>query len=305
MTFDQIQSFYLAATLGTFRQAAERLHTTQPGISARIGALENHLNVSLFSRKGHKIALTPEGRRFLTFAEDLLEIQSMAIRALDNRDELNGVIRIGASDTMAITWIPECLGFLRKKYSEATFELHVGPSFRILEELQNRELDIAFILGPNSGPEMVDHPLCTCPMVTVASPALGLGSSKIDPKRFEKMDVVTFERLTLPYQQLRRDLRNAGISAANLSPVTSLPMIILMVKKGLGIGVIPRAAVEEELASGDLIVVDVDVTLTDLTFSTCYLEGADTRMQEKITHYAMQFIQKRAGPGLIIISYQV
>ena len=65
MTFDQIETFYLIATLGTYRQAAERLNATQPTLSARIATLESRLGVALFDRTGHRVALTPEGRQFL------------------------------------------------------------------------------------------------------------------------------------------------------------------------------------------------------------------------------------------------
>ncbi len=81
MTFDQIETFYLIATLGTYRKATERLNATQPTLSARIAALEDRLGVTLFDRGGHRVALTPQGRQFLVYAEKLLQTRAEARRA--------------------------------------------------------------------------------------------------------------------------------------------------------------------------------------------------------------------------------
>ena len=90
MTFDQIHSFYLVATMCTYQQAARRLNATQPAISARIVALEARLGVKLFDRSGHRVVLTPHGRSFLTYAEKLLEIRDEAQLEVGKGGELGG-----------------------------------------------------------------------------------------------------------------------------------------------------------------------------------------------------------------------
>ncbi|TGT20329.1 LysR family transcriptional regulator, partial [Mesorhizobium sp. M4B.F.Ca.ET.172.01.1.1] len=111
-----------------------QLNTTQPTISARIAALEDRLGVSLFDRSGHRVALTPQGRSFLRSAEKLLEIQAKALKRY-GKGELRGIVRIGASDTMAVIWIPPFLAALRAANPDAEFELHIGPSYRLRDEL--------------------------------------------------------------------------------------------------------------------------------------------------------------------------
>ena len=109
MNFDQIQTFYLVAMMRTPQQAAERLNTTQPAISARIAALEKRLNVKLFDRSGHRVALTPHGRKFLAHAEQLLDTRSQALLDLGQAGEMSGVVRIGAADVMISSWLPDFL----------------------------------------------------------------------------------------------------------------------------------------------------------------------------------------------------
>ena len=93
MTFDQIQSFYMVAVLGTYGQAASQLNATQPTISARIIALEDRLGAKLFDRSGHRVALTPGGRMFLNYAEKLLEIIAEARRMIASASAMSFLFR--------------------------------------------------------------------------------------------------------------------------------------------------------------------------------------------------------------------
>ena len=198
--------------MGTYQKAAQRLDETQPAISARIVALEDQLGAKLFDPSGHKVALTPRGRRFLAYAEKLLEIRSAALAEVGKGGEFGGVARIGASVTMAITWLPEYLVALGETFPQTTFEISVGPSVRLRDELVSQQLDIAYILGPVSNPEIVNHPHCECPMVLAAAPSLGLHDRPLTLRDLETVNILTFERVTQPFQGLKRDLRAAGVS---------------------------------------------------------------------------------------------
>ncbi|MDX8499040.1 LysR family transcriptional regulator [Mesorhizobium sp. VK4C] len=301
MTFDQIKSFYLVAVLGTFAKAAEQLNTTQPAISARIAALEDRLGVNLFDRSGHRVALTPDGRSFLRSAEKLLEIQAKALTSY-GKGKLRGVTRIGASDTMAVIWIPLFLAALRASNPDAEFELHIGPSYRLRDELLARTIDIGFIAGPVSNPEIVNHLLCDCPMIFAAAPQLGLHGRKLASAEIDRMDVFTFERMTRPHQDLLRNLRKADISP-RLNPINSLQPIILMVRKGLGIGAVPLGSIEEDLAAGHLVVLDSEFKLSDIRFTVCYPQGPDTHIPEMLTERAMDFLKARGSSESIKILY--
>ncbi|ASM75626.1 HTH-type transcriptional regulator GltR (plasmid) [Pseudosulfitobacter pseudonitzschiae] len=302
MTFDQIQSFYLVATMGTYQKAAQRLNATQPAISARIVALENWLGVKLFDRSGHRVALTPQGRKFLSYAEKLLEIRAEAQFEVGQGGELGGVVRIGASDTMATTWLPDFLVSLGTQFPETTFELSVGPSVRLRDELINQQLDICFIVGPVSNPEIVNHPLCECPMVLAAAPSLGLHNRRLALKELETVNILTFERVTQPFQDLKRDLRAAGVSP-RLNPISSLQTIVLLTRKGLGIGAVPMAVVDEELRSDALKLLETEIQLSSLQFAICHRDGPDAPAMQTIVNSALAFTRAMGSAKSIKMIY--
>ena len=69
MNIRQLETFYWIAQLGTFSAAAERLHTSQANVSARIRELEEELGLALFDRIGRQVQLTVKARELLGYAE--------------------------------------------------------------------------------------------------------------------------------------------------------------------------------------------------------------------------------------------
>ncbi len=303
MTFDQIQTFYMVATLGTYRRAAEQLNATQPTVSARILALEDRLGTRLFDRSGHRVALTPQGRLFLGYAEKLLRTRADALRAIGSTGELAGILRIGASDTMAITWIPDFLSFLRQSHPKAVVELHIAASHQLRNDILARQIDIAFMIGPVSHAQIVNHPLCACPMVLTAAAKLDLPARKLTTRDLLAHEIFTFDRLTRPFQDFRQHLDETGRSAIRLSPVNSLQAIILLVKRGLGIGAVPMAVIEKDVASGELTVLRSEIELPDLQFCISYSTGPDMAAQSRIRDLAKEFLTTRNYGESIRILY--
>lgn len=291
MTFDQIETFYLIATLGTYRKATERLNATQPTLSARVAALEDRLGVKLFDRAGHRVALTPEGRQFLVYAEKLLHTRAEAMRALGGDDEVLGIFRIGAADTMAITWVPGFLAHVREQQPRATFELNIAPSHQLREDLLQRHIDIAFMVGPVSHADIVNIPLCRCPMVLCASPTLGLPKRKLGLTDLMGHDIFTFDRRTRPYHQLQQYLNTIDAADIRVSPVNSLQAVVLMVEKGLGVGAVPLAVVEDKIGEGKLVEIKSDIAMPDIDFSIGYVAGPDAGAASAVGTIAREYLR--------------
>ena len=73
MTYDQIQTFVLIASLGSFKEASQQLHRTQPSLSAAIKKLEEELGFQLFDRSSYRPKLTIKGQALLEKAQWALE----------------------------------------------------------------------------------------------------------------------------------------------------------------------------------------------------------------------------------------
>src|SRR4029078_1035617 len=90
MDLDQLHTFLEIVRLKSFSKAAQSCFRTQPAVSAQVRQLEQELNSALFDSLGTKSALTPAGRIFAEYAEQILELRK---RAQDTINELERVPR--------------------------------------------------------------------------------------------------------------------------------------------------------------------------------------------------------------------
>jgi DNA-binding transcriptional LysR family regulator len=304
MNFDQIQSFFLVATLGTFQKAAERLNSTQPAISARIGALETRMNVRLFDRSGHRVVLTSHGQRFLVYAEQMLETHARAMFDMGQASQVDGVLRTGASDTLVASWLPDFIIHLRQTFPKINVGMRVRASPLLRDDLLSREIDMAFILGPLSHPAVINVPLCECSMALVAAPEFGLHGRKLESSDLNGRDLLTFEKMTLPYQQLHQNLKTHRISV-RINPISALQSIIVLTRKGLGLGAVPLVAIEKELKEGSLVQLQPPFELQPLVFTISYLTGPDMTIVEAVSKEALSFLEGLPASNFIKKIYEV
>jgi len=111
-------------------QAAERLATSQPGVSKQLKLLEQELGLSLFVRKGKSlVALTPEGEEVAQRAGRIAQ-EVEAIRGISPHiyGEAAGRLSIGTTHTQARYVLPPVIGRFRDRYPDVTLDLHQGTS---------------------------------------------------------------------------------------------------------------------------------------------------------------------------------
>src|SRR6476661_6868112 len=112
----QLEAFRWICRLGTFHAAAQRLNVSQPSVSQRIRELESALDAKLFERRGNSMRLTAEGEILLRYSEQGLSLFDEMEERLRTGDPLQGTLRLGASDTVAMTCLPEMIGALEARY---------------------------------------------------------------------------------------------------------------------------------------------------------------------------------------------
>ena len=147
-TTRQLSAFIAAAELGNFTLAAGRINLTPSAVSVLISELEQGIGFTLFERTTRKIALTPDGRKFLPTAISVqrqLAIAAMAAADIANRAV--DVVRVAAPQAIAATVLPPLIAAFRK--TEAHSEVRIVDTG--VEWMANRllsgEADLA--VGPD------------------------------------------------------------------------------------------------------------------------------------------------------------
>ncbi|MFC6688997.1 LysR family transcriptional regulator [Jhaorihella thermophila] len=269
MKLVQLETFLWVATLGSFRKVAERLNTTQPAISSRIAALEETLGGKLFERGPRMVTLTALGQSMVPYAEKIIYMTDRMRAQAGSAGETEGVLRLGVSETIVHTWLPAFLRQVHDRYPGLDVDLTVDVSPQLQADLLAQRLDLALLLGPVPAPEVAALPLASYPLVWLASPALAI-ETPATVEELARHRILTFSRNTRVYAELRDRLRRVDGAPARISASASLSAIRRLAVDGMGIAVLPRVTVEEELRLGLLRELDCAWRPSDFAYSAAY-----------------------------------
>jgi len=160
MELYQLKGFAAVAELGQLTRAAERLHISQPALSAQIKALEDELSVALFERSAGGMALTPAGRQLLPEAERTLSAaQVLRSQALALRGEIAGRVRLGSVGDPELSRLGAVLRGAVDCFPLLEIDVHHEISGAAFEKVRDGELDAAFYYGNLVHPSVASLPL--------------------------------------------------------------------------------------------------------------------------------------------------
>jgi DNA-binding transcriptional LysR family regulator len=153
MELYQLRSFVAVAEAGHLTRAAERLHISQPAVSAQIKALEEELDLVLFERTSSGMVLTSAGERLLNDAGRVLA----AAQALRNvakalKGEVSGKVRVGTTSDPGFIRVGEFLNATVTRHPLLQVELHQEVTGAAFAKVRDGELDASFYYGE------IEHP---------------------------------------------------------------------------------------------------------------------------------------------------
>jgi len=166
----QVAAFIAVAESRSFRAAAERLHLSQPAVSARVRQLEEHLRVDLFNRTTRSVSLTPAGERLLhASARALGELEHLADELREEAGLSRGRIAIAAIPSIAGTILPPAMAAFRETYPGVAVELVEVLTRRTFEAVEQGVAAIGLMSGPMPRDPFDFEPLFEDPCVAVVA----------------------------------------------------------------------------------------------------------------------------------------
>ncbi|MFW9082893.1 LysR family transcriptional regulator [Pseudomonas sp. P2757] len=258
MNLKFLETFVWVARLKSFRLTADKLFTTQASISSRIAALESELEVKLFLRDSRGVSLTPEGLKVLEYAEQMLDTMQALKQSIKTRSCKVGRVRIGVMDTVIHTWLSPLVAQMTDLYPMVEIELVADTSLNLCDQLQKGFLDL--ILQT----DLVRHE--SVRSLELASHPLGwiVASNSIYNRDYASLAdlaqerIITYSKNSRPHQDILALMQAHGVLAPRLNCVNSVSAITRLLRDGFGIGALPPVLVAEELARGELILLDIE-----------------------------------------------
>ncbi len=155
MELYQLRSFVAVAEAGHLTRASEKLHVSQPAVSAQIKALEDELELALFDRTSSGMVLTAAGTRLLADAERVLAAaQAMRNEAKALKGEVAGRVRVGTMSDPSFIRVGEFLSATVERYPLLQIELHHEVTGVGFAKVRDGELDASFYYGDLEHPSV-------------------------------------------------------------------------------------------------------------------------------------------------------
>lgn len=256
----QLATFQVVARHSSYVRAADELHFSQPAVSAQIRQLETALGVKLFDRIGHKTHLTRAGEQLYVYSQ---RIFSLIDETLDTMESLRsphyGRLSIGADTTVGTYVIPGLLGKFHQLYPAVEIALEVVNPEYLVEGLINNRLDMVIM-----GNYPVDVPVFIAPflpneLVLIAPPGHRLaGRHRISFIELMREGFLVRETGSGTRISLEDAFQEAGIPLQVSMQVGNNTAIKQGVAAGLGIALMSRVAIDMELETGRLVILDVE-----------------------------------------------
>ena len=253
---------YLAAVAQSglnITAAAEKLHTSQPGVSKQIKLLEDELGFQIFVRDGRNLSrVTPAGQQVIDRAVRILrEVQNIKRLSDEFKDEARGSLSIATTHTQARYVLPDMIKQFRDQYPEVRLHVHQGTSEQIAEMASLDRIDFAIATGSQS---LFDgYSLLPCyrwhrhvvvpkghPLAKVKKPTL---------KQLASYPIITYVFSFSGPSSLHEIFAKEGLVPNVVLTARDADVIKTYVRLGLGVGIVASMAVEEREDS-DLVRID-------------------------------------------------
>ncbi len=248
-----LETFVWVARLKSFRLTAEKLLTTQASVSSRIAALEADLGVRLLLRDSRGVSLTPEGSKVLEYAQQMLDTAKALKQSLDSDRTKTGRIRLGVMDTVIHTWMSALVAELTERYPQVEIELVADTALNLREQLHKGFLDVILQTDLLRQESIRSLDLARYPMGWIVASGAIQHRDYSGLAELARERIVTFSKNSRPHQEVLSLLQGAGVSAPRLNCVNSVAAITRLLRDGFGIGALPPALVDTELARGELV----------------------------------------------------
>ncbi len=279
----------------SFSKASRELYLAQPTVSDHVKTLEDHLDCMLFDRLGKKIIPTPEAEVLYNHAVEIIDKADNIRHALGQfKKEVAGELVIGASSIPGAYLLPSLVASFKRKYPSVSFQVLVSDSKAVVDRVLKHEM-ILGVVGSRLNHQLISYePFLEDELVVVSSPTL-VKNGRISLRDLPKYPMVTREEGSGTRRETERILGAHGFSADSMAHAgifSSTDAIKQAVKAGLGIAVVSKLSVAEELKHRTLKEVKImDVPMKRMFYAATHKKRSLPRIYQMFLDY-LQFEKK-------------
>jgi len=249
MDFRQLEMFGAVAEEGTFTRAAERLHVSQSAISRQVKLLEEELGGSLLHRGPKRVALTQPGELLLKMVHRIQRDMVEVVAQISDTHTLHrGSLSVAGGMTVCLYILPRLLKKFRALYPQVDLRVASGASENIQRQLRSAELDLALLTLPVVARDLEVRPVLKEEMVVVTAPGHPLSRERtVEAKSLGRYPLILYEAGSNTRKVLDQFFLEEEVPVEVAMETENVEIIKAMVGNGLGVSIIPYAAVAKDV----------------------------------------------------------
>ena len=254
MEIRQLHSFIKIVELQSFSKAAEALGYTQAAVTIQIRQLELEFNTRFFDRVGRHVELTPPGKKFLMYANEILRKVDDVHALLGNAVVKDHKLRVGTLESLLSFKLPKVVSYFYKHFPTVALEIRSGTPKELNEMLDHNQIDLAYYIDQKVYGQNWEK--------TLEEPESVVFVASNDANLPDKEDFLLAELLNQPFfltekdsnyrYALEQELASRHLGIRPFFETRNPDVIIELIKENWALSFLPHYAVEESLKNGSL-----------------------------------------------------
>lgn len=272
-----------------FTKAAKELHISQPAVSKHIQELEAIYGVQLFERHSNHIMLTNHGEVFLGYAKSITESYRILLLEMNLlRSNFSGILRIGASTTIAQYLLPSLIARFILRFPDVKFTMLSGNSDQIEQALIGHEIDLGLVEGSSRHPGIKYTHFANDELVMVTSSANKI-ADEITLEELKTLPLVLRESGSGTLEIIEKTFQKHDIKLSQMKVLLQLgsteSIKSFLINYSSSYAIISISALFNELKNNILKVVDIADLEMKRDFSFVTMQGSQNELVDKFIQF--------------------
>jgi DNA-binding transcriptional LysR family regulator len=256
----QLEHFLAIVDEGTFTRAAERVFRTQPALSQSIKKLEEEIGAPLFARNVHDLSLTEAGKLLAKYAHRMINLRDEVARRIGQLKNLEtGTLSIAAHESAAVYLLPGYLRHYLRLFPQIKVGIYRNQLGEIPRRVIDRDVQVGFVKEQPMFHELQSVVVHEDEMTLIASPQNRIASRPIVCIRdLGTVPFVVHHMCQSTEEVILRLFEEHHTRCRIVAELWSFENVKSFVQEDVGLAIVPRITVAEELRTGVLTEVPVE-----------------------------------------------
>ena len=234
-------------------KAAQALHLSQPSVSLALRELEDYYGVALFERVGHRISPTEGGREFYGYAVHVVSLMDELEKRMRNWDAI-GTVRIGATVTIGTYLLPALVRRYQAEFPALHVDVQVCPAGQVEQLVLDNRIDLGLIETQPEHEELAAVPFSRDELQAIVPPGSPLaGRGEVTIQELARFPFLMREPGSAGRKALDGYLALHRLSVQPAWESVSTQALIKAVVEGLGVAVLPKLLIQQDVAAGNVV----------------------------------------------------